>query len=531
MAQTVSLPTINAPLIAALPTAAVAEKVTTFIGQMLGTGTATKDVLVDVAVGTENTLFGEGSMLATMIAEFRAVNEVSTVQAVPKDDADLVAGAAAEWEITFVGAVAKTGTITIQIGNNANIYTAAVTLADTETAIAAAVAAAITTTFIPGGLVANATSALGVVTLVARNEGAEGNSIGIKLDVSDTGTVGTIASSVTGAGTYTLTGIDTVLGERTDVVAPYSYDFTSATGAARLGVVLTMLDDRFNYNNKIMDGRLITATTNTAATIVTAMDLENSQSLVVFADKLVAKATSKMGSAIFVMPYQKASRFAGIRALRTDDGSLITNYVTTLAPSDQRGGTHTNSLPFMNTPMEFSIIPIGEGFTVSEVASLSDAGATVMGNNTARTEVITGEVYTTYKTDPAGNADTTYEFLNYVDTSTASREYIFNALKIDYAQKRLTQGQGVAGYAFASEGEVRANMISYYLTLTGAGYVLLQAGVMSNGASIVDLFKSYLTVVINTATGNIDITSILPIVTQTRSIYCPLSIVFNPESI
>ena len=528
MAQNINLPSINAPLVAALPVAQVDEKVTTFIGQMLATGTAIKETLLEVAVGTENTLFGRGSMLATMIAEFRKVNEVSTVQAVAYADADLVGGVANTIDIQITGAATANGTIKCYIGNDDRVYQISVAAADTANAIAAALAAVITTTLDPDALVDTAAIAVDTITLTARNQGVDGNTLGVRLAYGVTGVTATITNNGIGASKPVLTGIANIISERSDVVAPYSYDLTDAAG---LKAVKTMLDDRFNYNNKIMDGRLITAVTAASATAATALDAQNSASITVFVDKPVAITSSKVGSAIFATEYQKAAQFAGIRALRTNSGAMITDYVLTLAPQDQRGGPHTNSLPFHNTPTSFTPIPVGEGFTPAEVAVITASGGSVMGNNSARNTVICGAVYTTYKTNAQGVADTSYEYLTYVDTSTASREYIVNALRIDYGQKRLTQGAPVVGYAFASSQEVKTNMLKYYLILAGSGYCLLQSGVMDNGVDIAAVFNRYLTVTLDTSIGEINIEGILPIMSQVRSIYCPLSIVFSPENI
>ena len=156
-----------------------------------------------------------------------------------------------------------------------------------------------------------------------------------------------------------------------------------------------------------------------------------------------------------------------------------------------------------------------------------------MGNNLASNKVICGQVVTTYKTNTAGQVDLTYKFLNSVDTSTAAREFIFNSIKVDYAQKRLTLGSATPGTF--SIGEVKADFSKYYLTLTTQEFSLLQGGIIeagiNEGKTILSIFKENLKVSFNINTGEITAESILPIVGQVRSIFAPLSIVFDVNAL
>ena len=71
-------------------------------------------------------------------------------------------------------------------------------------------------------------------------------------------------------------------------------------------------------------------------------------------------------------------------------------------------------------------------------------------------------------------------------------------------------------------------MIKYFTVLSGDGFALLQGGVIeSTGQTVGEIFKNALTVTFDIQAGDIEISSILPIVTQVRSIFCPLQITFN----
>lgn len=518
MAQKISLPLVNATLVPSVPTPEVSPKVTTFIGQKLAAGTAAVGFLEDITNGTQAALFGAGSMLDTMITAFRKIDINATINAYVLEDNG--GGVDATGTIAFgTGPADGAGTYTFYIGNTDRVYSIAVADGDTiseigdtfDTAVAADADALITSN-----------NAGGTVTITAKNAGTVGNNIGILYSGTITDVTVTLTGMASGATDPVITAIPAAIGDvKTDIVMPVTYSYAA---------ILTWLDTRFNVDNEVLEGVMFLSETDTASNIATSLSSENSENLVYFGDKPVSSSTKK-GGAIFAMPYEKSAQFAAVRALRFSDDTIITDYVTTTESKDQFGGVHTASLPYHNTPLDFTVIPGGEGFTTSEVAQITVQNGSVMGNNTAGNTVICGSIYTSYKTNAAGAVDLTYEYLNYRDTATSAREYIFNALKIDYGQKRLTSGTGVSGYSFASEGSIKSDIINYLSILQGDGYVLVQGGIMSNGATVISVVKRYLTITINNATGVITITTILPIVTQVQTINIPLNIVFDPASL
>lgn len=518
MAQTISRPFVNAPLVPADPIPTVLPKVTTFIGQKLAAGTAPVGYLEDVANGSENTLFGAGSMLATMIKAFRKIDINSQVNAYVLEDAGGAVDATGT--VAFSGGPATaSGTINVYVGNTDRLYPVPVVATDTASDVGDALEALITA---DTDALVTAVNAGGTVTLTAKNGGTVGNNIGLIYSGEVAGITTTLTGFASGATDPALTGITTAIGDiKTDIVMPVTYTYST---------ILTWLDSRFNFNNKVLDGVMILSETDTAANIATTLSSENSQSLVYYGDKPVSK-TTKIGGAIFAMPYEKSAQFAAVRALRFSEDAIITDYVVTTAARDQFGGVHTAGLPYHNTPLLLPIIPTGEGFTDSEVTTITDENGSVMGNNVAANAIICADIHTTYKTNAAGLVDLTYDYLNYADTATSAREFIFNSLKIDYAQKRLTAGTAVSGYSFASPGEIKANVIRYLTILQGEGYALIQGGILENGETVISVIKRYLTVSIDNATGTVTISTILPIVSQVRIINIPLNIVFNPQNL
>lgn len=519
MAQRIARPFVDVQLRGITPTAALDQKITTFIGQKLPAGSAAAGVLLeDIDVYAANSLFGAGSMLANMINNFIKINTVSQVNVIALEDA--VAAVEATGAVAFSGTATAAGTFDIYVGSDDRHYSLDVSVGDTDGDVGDALVTAITADL---SALVSAVNTAGSVALEAVNGGTVGNSIGIRYEGAVEGLTVALTAMAGGATDPSMTGLAALLVKRTDVVMPYEYG---------LDDFVDLMDARFNVFNDILDGRVFSAVSDDKAAVVAIGEALNSQSLVLFADKPVVK-DAKKGTAIFEMKHNIAAQFAAVRALRLleDPARGISDWVIANDPKDQISGPHLNGLPFHNTPLDLPVIPTGEGWTDNEVADLSDAGISVVGNNLADNGVICGDIYTTYKTNAQGVPDPSYEYLNYMDTATAAREYIAKSLRIDYSQRRLTNGRAVGGYAFADANVVRADMKKYYLALAGEGYVLLQQGPLPNGKQVIDVYMANLDVTLDAESGAINIYGILPIVSQVRSLIVPLQINFNPQAL
>ena len=73
-------------------------------------------------------------------------------------------------------------------------------------------------------------------------------------------------------------------------------------------------------------------------------------------------------------------------------------------------------------------------------------------NNPANTVLISNEAVTTYKTDTLGNPDVTFKYVNFVDTLSIVREYVFNNLKA---------GKRVIGFTDVHFCPLLANDLAY----------------------------------------------------------------------
>lgn len=513
--------TIRQPRVAVniVPSSEVAqntEQKILFVGQMLAAGTATAGALNENIAngGAEDALFGAKSMLATLIRANKIRNQQVQVDAIALDDAGGAVQATGSFDFT-AGPAAEAGVFTIIAGSEKNHkYSIAVADTATVTEIGDDVAAAITAdTDSPF----SAANVAGVVTVTAENGGTYGNSIPLEIrgEVADVTTAVTAMSS--GATDPTLTDIFDVIAEKRyqAIVWPYPSDTT---------VVRALLDPRFNADGQVLDGVAFTAINDTFSNLDTLVDALNSESLVFFAGKLESETNYKGGD-IVEIPMVKAAAFAGYRGLRLDvDAFSIADLVITAnGPLDSFGGPALASKPYFNTPFD-DLFPIktGRGFDNSEIESLKDVGASVLGNNIAANGIIAGEVVTTYKTDVAGNPDITFTFLNYVDTASQAREYYFNNLRKRFAQSRLTEGDTLKGRDDANANTIRSYVKRLYQDLSGVDFVLVEAG-----EDALNFFDENLVVTITKSTGTATVQMTNPIVTQLREILATMKIAFS----
>jgi phage tail sheath gpL-like len=251
----------------------------------------------------------------------------------------------------------------------------------------------------------------------------------------------------------------------------------------------------------------------------------NSQSLVMLTDK-TESATAYKGPAVFELEQVKAAQFAAIRALRLTDGASISRFVITAnGPLDSFGGPALASKPYFNTAFpNLPLVATGRGWNSTEIEQLHDEGGAVLGINAYGNAALAGEIVTTYKTDTAGNDDISFKYLNYVDTASGAREYFYNNLKARFAQSRLTEGDVIKGRDMANDLTIMAYCEKLYQDLSGADYVLLQAG-----ETALKFFKANLVVTLDLATGRATIQMTVPIVTQLREILATMKIAFSTE--
>jgi phage tail sheath gpL-like len=484
------------------------------VGQMLAGGTATTDVLIQDIPNdsSENTLFGRRSHLAGLVRAFKVENPTTQLDVIPLDDAGAaVAGTAV---MTVTGPATEDGTLFVTFCSEANHRVQIdVTSGDTETDIADAITAAYALDLDAPFTVANLA---GVVTATAENGGTLSNNWGLKVE----GTVAGVAIALTAwSGGTTDPVITTIL----DQIANIRYKTVLWPSSYLTTTIEADLNAKFNSTNAILDGVACQVIEDTLANLKTTVAAIDSQSICVLGQKTMDKADRK-GSATLEMPDIACAEFCAIRSLRLETGTALTQYLTSVATQDQFGGPELASLPYFNTAMpSMPVADATDEWSAEDLAELEDNGVAVYGPNRAFSGTIMGPIVTTSLTNTAGNPDTSYKYLNTVDTASVIREFFFENSRSRYAQTRLTDGDLIPGRDMANEDSIRAFFARLYIEL--ANDALTQAGAVA----LAD-FKDNLDVSVNVSTGTATVNSAPLLVSQLRAIVGTIQINFGGNS-
>ena len=511
----ISEPSVTFSIIPASQISGVTEQKTLIVGQKLAAGTATAgDLIIDHPDdGSEDTLFGQRSHLAGMVRVFKRENKISQLDIIPlDDDGGATQGTAV---VDFTGSVAtEAGSINVIVGSeHDHNYEVGIAETDAETDIGDALVTLITA---DGDAPFTAANVAGVVTITAANGGSLSNDWGLKITGTVAGVTVTLTGWAGGATDPSLTGVLDVIGNirYQTIVWPAVYDIT---------VVGDDLDAKFNVTNNVLDGIALQGQSDTLANLKSYVSTLNSQSIVVLGQKAISVANDRIGPQTFEFLDNMAAEIAAIRALRLTDDAAITRYLTTVASRDQFGGIAIGSLPYFNTSIpNAGIGSPKDDFSEEDLTELRDNGVATYGPNRAYNGTIMGEFVTTYLTDVAGNPDTSYKFLNTVDTASLIREFYFNNFKRRYAQTRLTDGDLLAGRDMANEASIRAFCNELYDEL--ADEALTQKGVAAKKD-----YNDNLDIVVSVSQGKVEVYQSPLLVTAIRVIIGSIQINFGTD--
>lgn len=470
------------------------------VGTKNSLGTAKEKTLIHIdSTDTYKTLFGN-SQLTDMIDVFKKTNILSHLDVIALDP---LTSAAATQTVVVTGTATGSGSFTLYYGNMDKRINVAVANQDNAETIAENIKDAINkNTALP----VTATHTSATVTTTYRYHGKEGNDCSVMIEGSAPGISIKLTKFTNGAGDYLLD--DTFF----DVVHDARYQTVVWPLPDSLDVVKDFLEPRWNVKNNVLDGVSITCKQCAHSTALDALKDKNEKTSVYFFNQLYPTSDYRKGGVMFAMPAEIAASVGAFRSLRYTADSLLTPYLTTSAGLDQFGGPALGALPYFNTLYPFlPTLDTGTGFTEQEVEQLAELGGSVLGNNRTQTDIIAGEFHTTYKTDPAGNQDLTYKYLNNVDVQSIAREYFYLNTKKRFAQSRLTTGGVFVGRDMANEGIIRSFLIGLYKTLSGPDYVITQAG-----AEFVDYFDENLNITLDMTRGKITIFMKVCFVTQAR---------------
>lgn len=497
-------------IIPAAQLAGVTDQKILIVGQMLAAGTATGgDLIQDIGNdGSEDTLFGARSHVAGLVRAAKVENKQSQIDVIPLDDAG--AAVAGTGVIVVAGTATEDGTLFVSIGSEADYRVQIDVLSgDLHTDIAIAIETAFAAlTKSPFQVV----DAIGTLTATAENGGTLSNDWGIKVE----GVVAGITTTLTG---WTGGTTDPVLTSVLDVIANIRYQTVLWPSVYSLDVIETELNGRFNAANAIMDGVAVQVKADTLSNLK-SYAVQNSQSVVIPGIKTMDLSDRK-GSATLEMPDIAAAEICAIRALRLTQDAQLTDYLTSVASADQFGGPELASLSYFNTALpSLPVANPADEFSDEDRDELEDNALAAYGPNDAFNATIFGAFVTTYLTDTAGNPDTSYKYLNTVDTASVIREFFFVNLRARYAQTRLTNGDLVPGRDMANETSIRAFMKTLYQEL--ADQTLVQKG----QAATAD-FELNLDVSLDLATGTVTFSMAPLLVSQLRVILGTIQINFG----
>jgi phage tail sheath gpL-like len=223
--------------------------------------------------------FGQGSMLAEMIAAYRANDPYTEVWALPLPDPS--GGTAATGSIVVAGAAAANGTLSLYVGDR--LVPVGVTSGQTAAAIATNIAAAVTAAVLP--VTASATSA--TVTLTSRHKLTAANAISLMLnyrgstggETTPAGLTVSITGFTGGAGLASLSGVAAALG-----AMDFDFIVSGYNDAAALAALTALMADaagRWSYLSQIYGG-VFAADVDTFANLLTLGGTLNDQHQVIW---------------------------------------------------------------------------------------------------------------------------------------------------------------------------------------------------------------------------------------------------------
>lgn len=419
---------------------ATATQITLIIGQQLDTALQTPGVpFLASSASTVGGLCGYGSMIHAMMTAYLKNDTAGLIYILPI--ADGTATVAATGKVTFTSPATASGTLSVYIAGQ-RVQIAVLTtdaIADVATALAAEINA---TSLLP----VKATAAAGVVTLTAKNKGAHGNNIDVRLnylgtaggEATPTGLTVAITAMTGGTGTPALDDALANLGDKGAdfIINPY-------TDTTALDAVKSLLSDatgRWSYGSQLY-GHSLGVLSGTYGELTAAGEARNDQHA-----SLVGVYDSP------TPPWVWAAAVYGAAAvsLRNDPGRPL----------------QTLTLSGVLAP------PLASRFTLTERNNLLYSGistVTVGDDDTVALE----NVITTYQTNSYGDADDSYLEIETLFLLMYVTRYLRSAITSKFPRMKLAADgtKFASGSSIVTPSTIKAEMIAQYKTLEKNGYV------------------------------------------------------------
>ncbi|CNH99212.1 putative bacteriophage tail sheath protein [Yersinia frederiksenii] len=413
---------------------------TLIIGQMLDSSTLPADVPVLVSsVATVAGQCGAGSMLHGQMAAYLSNDTAGEIYILPLSDA--TAMVAATGKITVTTQASATGVISLYIaGIRVQV---AVVATDEVAAVATALTDAINTT---ASLPVTAAAVDAVITLTAKNKGAHGNTLDLRLnylgsaggETTPDSLVLTFTPMAGGAGAPELDDALANLQDRTFdfIINPY-------TDTASLNKIKEFLSDstgRWSYAEQLY-GHSFAAQSGTYGQLTAAGELRNDQHA-----SLLGVNSSPTPSYIWSAAYVGAIA----QSLRNDPGRPLQTLAISgvLAP------------------------PLASRFTLTERNNLLHSGistVTVTDDGTVQVE----NIITTYQKNKYGAEDDSYLQIETLFLLMFVTRFLRTQVTSKFARMKLAANgtRFAPGSAIITPNVIRAELIAQYQTLEFNGYV------------------------------------------------------------
>lgn len=419
---------------------ATANQRTLIIGQMLTNAVVNPNIpVIESSASNTAGIYGAGSMLHNQMTGYLANDIAGEIYLLPLVDG--AAMVAATGTITVTTAPSATGVISLYVAGQRVQITVLNT--DTVTSIAAALAVAINATI---ALPVTATAAAGVVTLTAKNKGAHGNTIDLRLnylgsaggEVTPAGLGITLGTMASGAGAPDMTTALANLGDRT-----FDFIVTPYTDTTSLDVLKGLLSDatgRWSYASQLY-GHVFGAVSGTYGQLTTTGEARNDQH---------ATLLGVYDSPTPAYVWSSAVTGAVAGSLRNDPGRPL----------------QTLTIAGVLAP------PLASRFELTERNNLLYSGIstfTVADDNTVQVE----NLITTYQTNKYGDADDSYLQVETLFLLMFVTRFIRTQVTSKFARMKLAaDGTRFApGSAIVTPNIIRAELIAQYTQLEYSGYV------------------------------------------------------------
>lgn len=460
--------------------------------------------------------FGVNTHLRLTIEKFLAVNRKSKLR-VQTIEEELSYTTSASGKIAFSGAATKDGKYLVSMISDKD-FTAEISVltGDTDEVVATKVENAFKPVAMPK-LPAKVTRSLAEVTATANTKSTIGNTYGLKVVGEVEGLTVSLTGFSGGSGAPAYAESDFPAGRVTGVLVP-------STFTVMFEAVKSVMEARFNSTNLINDGVTFYGLCDSYSNISSALATQNTKTMVI-GNKLTPVVIPinghKQTGPSFVHPVDfSVAEFMAIRALRLELNAPVADYVIA-SGKDNFGGKALASLPYHNTPLAMTpVTPAILLFDESEKEGLEALGYTVIDVNDTESAVVMGATATNYKYDELGLPSDTFKYLEFVDTGSVCREYIFNFMKQKLAQSRATGGDLMERRNMHNEVSIAGLFMDAYEDLGKDALVQMDG-------TIVSQVLNELSVSIDLAKRTAQLEGFLPIVTQIGTVNMALNLVFK----